>query len=360
MKVNTHFFPLTINDIRRETADCVSIAFAVPIEQRAIFAFLQGQYLTLRTMINGEDIRRSYSICSSPNDGELRVAIKQVADGVFSTFANQTLKIGDTIEVMPPMGKFFTTLNPSQSKHYVGFASGSGITPVFSILKSVLQTEEHSTFTLFYGNKNAASVIFKEEIEGLKNKYMERLRVYYILSREFNDSPLFNGRIDGEKAAQYCKYFIEPSQIDECFLCGPEEMIFSVKDTLSELGVAKQKLHFELFTSASAKKTKQTIQQDDLLAAKMSHISIKLDGKIMEFPLAQNADFILDAALNRGADLPFACKGGVCCTCKAKLIEGEVKMEVNYGLEEDEIANQYILTCQARPISDKVLVDFDV
>ncbi len=360
MKVNTHFFPLTINDIRRETADCVSIAFAVPIEQRAIFAFLQGQYLTLRTMINGEDIRRSYSICSSPNDGELRVAIKQVEDGVFSTFANQTLKIGDIIDVMPPMGKFFTTLSPSQSKHYVGFASGSGITPIFSILKSVLQTEEDSTFTLFYGNKNAASVIFKEEIEGLKNKYMERLRVYYILSREFNDSPLFNGRIDGEKAVQFCKYFIEPSKIDECFLCGPEEMIFSVKDTLAELGVAKEKLHFELFTSASAKKTKQTTQQDDLLDAKMSHISIKLDGKIMEFPLAQNADFILDAALNRGADLPFACKGGVCCTCKAKLIEGEVKMEVNYGLEEDEIANQYILTCQARPISDKVLVDFDV
>ncbi len=354
------FYTLTISDIRRETADCVSIAFAIPPDLKAVFAFIQGQYLTLKTMIDGEETRRSYSICSSPNDYELRVAIKKVEAGRFSTFANEQLAIGNTLEAMPPMGKFFTALNPSQSNDYVGFASGSGITPIFSILKTTLQTEANSTFTLFYGNKNTASVIFKEAIEALKNKYMERLRVYYILSREFNESPLFNGRLDGEKCDSFCQYFIEPKNIKTFFLCGPEEMIFSVKDSLEKQDVSKQQIHFELFSSSTSNKKIAKNTQNKSISDKMSEISLKLDGKVMTFELSQQGENILDAAMGRGADLPYACKGGVCCTCKAKLIEGEVRMDVNYGLEEDEIAANYILTCQAHPISEKVVVDFDV
>jgi ring-1,2-phenylacetyl-CoA epoxidase subunit PaaE len=354
------FHTLTIADIRRETADCVSIAFQIPTELKAVFAFTQGQYLTLKKEINGEEVRRSYSICSSPNDEELRVAIKKVEGGKFSTFANDHLSIGEKIEVMPPMGKFFVPLSASESKHYVGFASGSGITPIYSILKTTLEIEPQSTFTLFYGNKNAASVIFKEDIEALKNKYMERFQVYYILSREHNESPLLNGRLNGEKCEKFCQYFIDAIAVNAYFLCGPEEMIFSVKDTLNTLGVAKQNIHFELFTTSSAAEKTVKTNEAEQKTDKISEISIVLDGKTMTFPLAQQGKNILDAAMERGADLPYACKGGVCCTCKAKVTSGEVRMEVNYGLEEDEIAANYILTCQAHPISESVTVDFDV
>lgn len=353
------FYTLKIVDIRRETPDCVSIAFAVPSELSSVFAFTQGQYLTLKTFINGEEIRRSYSICSSIDDNELRVAVKKVEGGVFSTYANETLKVGDELEVMPPMGRFFTSLDASSAKNYVGFASGSGITPVYSILKTTLEREPNATFTLFYGNKNTASVIFKEQIEALKNKYMNRFRVYYILSKEFNESPLFSGRIDAEKCETFCKYFIDIQQVAAYFLCGPEEMIFAVKEQLETQGADKKDIHFELFTTSQAKTNNKNLQKTDSNES-MSQISLQLDGKMMHFPLSTQGVSILDAALALGADLPFACKGGVCCTCKAKILEGEVKMTVNYGLEEDEIEANYVLSCQAHPVSEKVVIDFDV
>lgn len=352
------FYPLTVKSIRRETADCVSVAFDVPVSLKETFQFIQGQYLTLKTTIGGEEVRRSYSICSSPLEAELRVAIKAVTKGVFSTYANEVLEAGEVLEVMPPMGRFYTPLSPSNRKHYVAFAAGSGITPVMSILKTVLQTEPESSFTLVYGNKNRHSIIFKEELEALKNKYMNRLSLYHILSREFIDSPLLSGRITGEKCVKMLESIIDAPHTDEFFLCGPEEMIFAVKESLEAAGVDKKKVHFELFTtSAQPARPKTVVAAEDGAKCK---VSVKLDGRTFEMEMKFGEDTILDAALKQGADLPFACKGGVCCTCRAKIMEGEVEMGVNYALEPEEVEAGYVLTCQSFPISEKVTVDFDV
>lgn len=354
------FHTLKVKEVRKETRDCCSIAFEIPEELKLAYDFTQGQYLTLKKDINNEDIRRSYSICTSPNDDELRVAVKQVHNGKFSTFANHQLKAGDTLDVMTPMGNFYTELDPNQEKHYVGFAAGSGITPIISIMKTVLETEPKSRFTLFYGNKNTGSIIFKEEIEALKNSYMERLVVHYFLSREMLDAPLMNGRIDREKCSAIFTRLLDVKDIDECFSCGPEPMIFAVRDSLLEQGFDEKKIHFELFTSPLGKlgqERKRATREED--KGKVTEVTIKLDGKAFQFDLPFDSDNLLDAALKQGADLPFACKGGVCCTCRAKLVEGQVDMEVNYALEQDEVEAGFILTCQAFPTTEKVVVDFD-
>ena len=345
--------------MRKETGDCVSIAFTVPPALKEKFNYIQGQYITLRTTINGEDVRRSYSVCSSPLDNELRVAVKKVEEGVFSTYANEFLKRGETLDVMPPMGKFFTALKPGQTKQYVGFASGSGITPLLSIIKTTLRTELKSSFTLVYGNRNRHSIIFKEELEGLKNRYMERFRVIYILSREKTDAAINFGRIDAEKCTALCTKNLDITTTDEFFLCGPENMIFSVKDQLEHLGVDKKKIHFELFTVPGQKLSSIVKPESAMKTEVKSKITVKLDGIAFDFDLGFDGDAILDAALKNGADLPYACKGGVCCTCRAKLVEGEVDMDVNYGLEQEEIEQGFILTCQSHPRTEKVVVDFD-
>lgn len=358
--MSIHFEQLTVREVRRETHDCVSITFEVPEQLKEAFRFLQGQYITLKTKIGGEEVRRSYSICSSPLDHELRVAVKKVPNGVFSTYANELLKAGDSLEVMPPMGKFFTPLLSSQKKNYVGFAAGSGITPLLSIIKTTLQTEKESTFTLVYGNRNRHSIIFRETLEALKNKYMNRFRLIHILSRETTDTPLNSGRIDADKCLTLCDKTIDLQRTDEFFLCGPEEMIFSVKNVLEEKGVAAQKIHFELFTTAGQKNKKIQQLETETDKGPKSKITVKLDGISFDFELSQKGEAILDAALKQGADLPYACKGGVCCTCRAKLVEGQVDMEVNYGLEPDEIEQGFILTCQSHPKSEHVVVDFDI
>lgn len=358
--MSIHFEQLTIREVRRETSDCVSIAFEIPDQLKEQFQFIQGQYITLRTTINGEEVRRSYSICSSPLENELRVAVKKVPNGVFSTYANEQLKVGDRIDVMPPLGKFFTPLDPSQKKNYVGFAAGSGITPLLSIIKTTLQTEPESSFTLVYGNRNRHSIIFRETLEALKNKYMNRFRLIHILSREKTDTPLNSGRIDTDKCHTLCEKTIELDQTDAFFLCGPEEMIFAAKAVLENNGVPQQKIHFELFTTAGQQNKKIISQEEEKDNGPKSKITVKLDGISFDFDLSKNGDAILDAALKNGADLPYACKGGVCCTCRAKLVEGEVEMDVNYGLEPDEIEQGFILTCQSHPRSEKVVVDFDV
>lgn len=357
--MSLHFHPLQVAGIRKETSDCVSIAFTIPEELTDTFRYKQGQYITLRTSINGEDIRRSYSICSSPLDNELRVAVKKVEHGVFSTYANETLKKGDTLDVMPPLGKFFTELNPSQEKTYAGFAAGSGITPLLSIIKTTLRTEPNSSFTLVYGNRNRHSIIFKEELEALKNLYMDRFRVIHILSREKTDAPVNFGRIDKNKCLTLCEKTIDVKNTDAFFLCGPEEMIFSVKETLEEKGVDPKKIHFELFTTPGSKQTAKATSHTASGNEVKSKVTIKLDGIAFDFDLGFESESILDAALKNGADLPYACKGGVCCTCRAKLLEGEVDMDVNYGLEPDEIEQGFILTCQSHPRTEKVVVDFD-
>lgn len=356
------FHQLKVKDIRRETEDAVSVAFEVPEELKSDYQFIQGQYLTLKKELKGEEVRRNYSVCVSPLDGELRVAIKQVPFGKFSTFANQVLQVGDTLDVMTPMGRFYSEVKTEQEKQYVGFAGGSGITPVISILKTVLQTEEKSTFTLFYGNRGFDSIIFREEIEALKNEFMDRLTVHHIFSEERLESPLFNGYISTEKTLQYAKLLFDPTKIDEYFICGPEPMMLAIRDGLESLDIEKSKIHIELFTSPDKKPATATTtvkKEDNFDASKASKVTIILDGDYIEFPLEYDGDSVLDAALKEKADLPYACKGGVCCTCRAKLVEGEVVMDVNYALEPEEVEAGFILTCQAHPRTEKILVDFD-
>jgi ring-1,2-phenylacetyl-CoA epoxidase subunit PaaE len=352
------FYELKVSDVRPETADCVSVALQVPQDLRDTFKFTPGQYLTFRTHIAGAEVRRSYSICSSPKEGELRVAIKAVEQGKFSGFANSVLKQGDILEVMPPMGKFSPK---GLGKNYLAFVAGSGITPVMSIMKDVLEREPQSTFTLVYGNRNRNTIIFREAIEGLKNTYMQRLRVYHVLSREVMDVPLFNGRIDAQKCKEFTEKLIDLKTIDEVFLCGPEDMILSVREQLLALGMPQWTVHMELFSSPEQPRV-QHEQWKEAHAKEegpVSDVSIRLDGVTFELKLAYNGDNILDAALAHGADLPYACKGGVCSTCRAKIVEGEVEMEVNYALEPDEVAKGYVLTCQSHPKTARVIVDFD-
>ena len=354
-----HFHTLKVKNIKRETQDCVSISFDIPEALKTEFEFKQGQSLTLRKTLEGEDVRRSYSICTSPLDKELRVAVKQVQGGLFSTFANTNLKPGDEIDVMPPSGNFYTDLVSSAKKKYLAFAAGSGITPILSIIKTTLLTEPKSTFTLVYGNRNTSSIIFKEELEALKDKHIERFSLYHILSRERMEAEINYGRINGDKCFQL-KKLVDLNAMDEIFICGPEEMIFSVRDHLFEKRIEKKKVHFELFTTPLRKSTSYKPQAVNESSKETSNITVTLDGRSFDFDLDYNSNNILDAALAQGADLPFACKGGVCTTCKAKLIEGKIEMEVNYGLEPDEVEAGFILTCQSHPRSEKVVVDFDV
>ncbi|MEP7376238.1 MAG: 1,2-phenylacetyl-CoA epoxidase subunit PaaE [Chitinophagaceae bacterium] len=357
--MSIHFHKLKIKEIRKETNDCVSISFEIPAGLEDSFSFQQGQNITIKKEINGEEARRSYSICSSPFENELRVAVKKVEGGVFSTLANSSLKAGDELEVLPPTGKFNTTLDQKHKKKYLAFAAGSGITPVISIIKTTLQTETHSSFTLVYGNRSRASIIFFEELEGLKNKYMNRFNLVHVLSRERTDAPINYGRINIEKLTELSK-LLNYSSFDETFICGPETMIFSVKEFLEQKDIDKKKIHFELFTTPGMKKSEVRSQKSAVIEGIKSKIIVKLDGRTFDFDLGFDDDAILDAALKQGADLPYACKGGVCCTCKARLLEGEVAMDVHWGLEEEEIQQGYILTCQSHPKTGKVVVDFDV
>jgi ring-1,2-phenylacetyl-CoA epoxidase subunit PaaE len=352
-----HFHPLRIKNIEKETADAVTIQFDVPEALAKDFQFLQGQNITLKTNIHGEEVRRSYSICNAPYENKLTVAIKKVEQGVFSTYANQSLKQGDVLEVMPPTGKFNTALNPAQTKKYVAFAAGSGITPILSIIKQTLHEEPNSFFTLVYSNKNRSSILFFEELEALKNKYLQRFQLIHLLSREQSDSALGFGRINAEKLNTLSK-LIDYNRTDDFFCCGPEELIFSIKNYLEAAGVSEHKIHFELF--ASKQKQKSDISfADSAHKEATASITIQADGRSISFELGFNEGNILDAALKQGADLPYACKGGMCCTCKAKLLEGRVAMDVHWGLEHDEIEQGYILTCQAHPLQDKILIDFD-
>lgn len=362
--MSIHFHPLTVKEVRRETADCVSISFDIPEALKELFQYKQGQYISLRTYINSEEVRRSYSVCSSPLDNELRVAVKKVEHGVFSAYANEQLQQGDVLDAIPPMGKFFTPLDPTNRKQYVAFAAGSGITPVLSIIKTTLRTEPGSQFTLVYGNRNRHSIIFREELEALKNKFMDRFRIVYILSREKTDAPINAGHIDAEKCMTLCNKTINIQTTDAFFICGPETMMFTVKEQLEKLGVDKKSIHMELFTTPG-QQGKPIVKHEaptpgTVVEAKpRSKITVRLDGVMFDFELGFEGDAILDAALKHGADLPYACKGGVCCTCRAKLVEGQVEMDLNYGLEPEELAKGYILTCQSHPKTDRVVVDFD-
>jgi ring-1,2-phenylacetyl-CoA epoxidase subunit PaaE len=320
------------------------------------FLFKEGQNITIRKNINGVETRRSYSICNAPHENELKVAVKKVSGGIFSSLANDTLKPDDLLEVMPPSGKFSTK---SSAGNFLAIAAGSGITPIISIIKHVLKTDAGSSFTLIYGNKSRSSIIFFEELESLKNKYMQRLNFINILSRERTDAAINYGRINEEKLIEL-KKMVSFNSFNDIFLCGPEEMIFTTAKYFENMGIKKSKIHFELFTTPGQKHTTESLPKSNDDASPKSNISVKLDGRSFDFALAYDNDSILDAALKQGADLPYACKGGVCCTCRAKLIEGKVKMDVNYALEDEELEQGFILTCQSHPLTDKVVIDFDV
>lgn len=353
-----HFHPLKIKNIVRETPDSVIISFDVPEALQQVFKFTQGQNLTLKSTINSGEFRRSYSICSAPHENSLSVAIRKNEYGKFSTYANEYLKKGDVIDVLPPTGRFFTPLEKSNKKSYLAIAAGSGITPIISIIKATLLTEPASEFTLVYGNRTRNSIMFFEELEGLKNKYISRFNIVHILSREQTEAQINYGRIDQHKLSALTK-LLRLKRFDEVFICGPEAMLFTVKEYLELQGFPKKNIHFELFTAPGKKATEISQIVDKRNQESKSNITIKLDGHYFKFPLENSNDSILDAALKQGADLPFACKGGVCSTCRAKLIEGQVYMDNNYALEPEEIEQGFILTCQSHPTTESVIIDFD-
>ncbi len=353
----SRFHSLRVASLTNETRDAVVVTFDVPEEQREAFRFTPGQHLTLRARFHGEEIRRSYSICSAPHEQQVRVAIKRVQDGVFSTWAHRELQPGHIIECMEPSGHFGVPLQPDAERHHVAFAAGSGITPVLSILKATLKEEPRSRFTLVYGNRASSSVIFKEELEGLKDIYLDRLNLVFILSREQQDIELFNGRIDRAKCDQILKHWIEPEDIDIAYVCGPQSMIEDVSASLQANGVAKDRIRIELFGTAQLH-----ARTTNTLAVAGEHdcrVRVIQDGRRREFSLAKNKHTLLEGALEQGIELPYSCKGGVCSTCRCKMTRGEVDMDVNFALEDYEVARGFILTCQSYPLTDEIVLDFD-
>lgn len=356
-----NFHSLKVKDVRRETPDCVSVLLDVPANLKKEYTFKAGQYLTFKYKNGSEEIRRSYSICSAPSEGELRVAIKKLEGGVFSTFANDQLKIGDVLETMTPDGRFVLEAKKQNKKNYVMIAAGSGITPILSQVKTILSDEPQSHITLIYGNKTKGSIIFKNDIEALKNRHLTRMSVYHVLSRERAEAEFLAGRIDQKKCEYLVEKLIPVDTIDGVYLCGPEEMILGAKDALIARGLAAEKIHFELFFSAKSHAKKIQAQNKTAVeTGEKSRVTLKLDGLETIFELGYQGENILDAAMKNGVDLPFACKGGVCATCRAKIEVGSVEMDVNYSLAPDELAAGYVLTCQSHPRTKDVRVNFDI
>ena len=347
------FHPLRVADVREETDDTVSIAFAVPPDLHAAYDFAPGQHLTLRTTFDGEELRRSYSICSSPDDRELRVAVKHVPGGRFSGWVRAALRPGDVVDVLTPSGRFTIPLDPEQAKSYLAVAAGSGITPVISILKAVLTREPKSEFTLIYGNRRVSSIIFRDELDDLKNRFLDRLQVCHVLSREHQDVPLLSGRLDAGKLRQFGRTLVDLDTVDEVLLCGPEPLTAELRDTLIDLGVDPRHIHLELFGTPVT--TSRVEPVDDGGA---HEVTIVLNGVKTDLAVSSTAS-VLDAALQAGLDLPFSCKGGVCATCRARVCEGTVEMAANYALEPWEVEAGFVLTCQSRPTSERVVVDYD-
>jgi len=353
------FHPLEVVDIKRETVEAVSIKLRIPEELAEEFKFIPGQYLMFKHTVNGEELKRSYSISSSPNEGELRVGVKEVPDGRFSTFANRELKVGDVLETLAPRGRFIIETSPENKKHYVAFCAGSGVTPIISMMKHVLETEPNSKFTGFYGNRYASTIIYLDEINALKNRFPERLEVHYVMSKEEMGSDFFRGRIDADKIRKYSEVLFDPSLVDAYYLCGPEQIIHAAKEVLTEKGVDQDKIHFELFgTPNPTAGFGQTPEPESDKSVK-SHVKVIMDGDEFQIEMEPGKETILNAADKAGLDVPYSCMGGVCCTCLARVKEGEVSMELNYSLSDKEVEEGLVLTCQAHPKTENVTVDFD-
>lgn len=355
------FHTLEVAHVHQETPESIVVGFKIPSSEQSDFDFVHGQYVTLKLHVNGEELRRSYSICSSPLDkGELRIAVKKVSGGRASTELVDKLKPGMKIEVMTPMGNFTTALDPAQARHFVAFAAGSGITPILSILKTVLRTEPQSRFTLFFGNSDQDRIIFRDRLAELKQQHGERLAVHHILTQGKDEDMLFNGRITKEKAVLLMKRFVTDPLTKEFFICGPEQMMVNVSEALELQGVDKKHIHIELFTTpvtSEAKKPPVTVGEGAFTG--MAQVTVIMDGRETVLSVEASGDSVLDVALDAGVDVPFACKGAVCCTCKARVVEGKVEMAMNYALTDEEVADGYVLTCQTHPRSATVKIDYD-
>lgn len=345
----SQFYSVKVKEIIKETADAVSILFDIPSDVQQDFSFVAGQYITLKTTIHNEEVRRAYSLCSSPNSGLIKVAVKAVENGKFSTFATTQLKIGDTIEISKPEGKF--TLQPQSDKNYIGFAAGSGITPILSMIQSVLENDNTSSFTLIYGNKSVADTIFFNELNILQQKYPQQFNLHYVYSREKQDNALF-GRIDRGHTNYFVKNIYKETHFDKAFLCGPEAMIDLVSGTLIENGFTSEKIHFELFTATIDEDAAEQIKNGE------SDVTIILDDEEVSFTMKQT-DTILAASLRNKLDAPYSCQGGVCSSCIAKVTEGKAVMTKNQILTDDELEEGLVLTCQAHPTTANIIVDFD-
>ena len=355
------FYTLRVSEVRRETEGCVSVSLSLPESMVQDFSYHAGQYLTMEAEIGGETVRRSYSLCSAPCENELRVAIKQVENGVFSTWANQSLQAGDALRVMTPNGKFVLKTDAHQTREFLAFAAGSGITPILSQIKQVLKEEPNSQFTLFYVNRDTASIIFRESLQELKDVYLDRFRLFHILTREPQDIELFNGRLDEDRCkAILASEWVDVDRVESAYLCGPEEMIWACKSALEGAGMNSEAVKFELFTSGKPpvkpETTKTKAEANDQSGKRLS---IVMDGvtTVVQVPPGKA---IMDAALDAGLDAPYSCLGGVCCTCRAKLVQGTAEMEANYALEPDETEAGFVLTCQAKLTGEgPFTVDFD-
>ncbi|MDT9599966.1 1,2-phenylacetyl-CoA epoxidase subunit PaaE [Sphingosinicella rhizophila] len=353
------FHTLTIAEVIPETADAKTIRFDVPDDLRDAFRFKPGQHLTLKCDIAGEEVRRNYSLCVAPDDGLLKVTVKRIAGGAFSNWANDNLKTGDRIDVMPPHGSFTCDFDPGASRQYVGFAGGSGITPVLSLLKTALSVEPNSRFTLFYGNRDSQSVIFLEELARLKNRFMERLEVHHFLAEESEDIDLFNGMLDRAKCDEVLTHLVDASDVDAFFICGPGPMMDAAEAAILGHGVDKAKIHIERFTAgrpSAAVAAQMQVLQDE---ARGQTMTVTLDGRKRIIPFDAEAGNILDSARKAGLPAPYACKAGVCATCRARVVSGEVEMAARYGLSDEEVAAGYVLTCQSVPKGSGVIVDYD-
>ncbi len=359
---DSQFYSLTVAAVEPETENAIKLSFAVPDALRDQFRYQPGQYLTLQSEVDGEPVRRSYSICSGIHEPMMQVAIKRVDGGVFSNFANDNLRAGAHLEVMPPKGDFFVPLDASKARNYLFIASGSGITPVVSNIKSILQEEPDSRVTLLYGNQRTNTIMFRDTLSFLKNRYMTRFHWINILSREDQGADLLNGRLNNRKGGELNQKLVNLAGFDEYFVCGPESMISEVSRGLRSVGATQENIHYELFAS-SAEDAEAVVQKHQArvrdYGGKQSSVTLKVDGRSSQFELTADGENLLDAGLNQGLDLPYSCKGGVCSTCKAKLVEGQVDMDITHGLEPGEMEAGYILTCQAHPITDTVVVDFD-
>jgi ring-1,2-phenylacetyl-CoA epoxidase subunit PaaE len=347
-----------VTDIRRETRDSVVVTLEPPAEAKDAFNFIQGQYLTFRRKFDGEELRRSYSICAGRHEGVLRVGVKRVEGGWFSTWANEELKSGDILEAMKPMGAFHLPLAPEEARHYLGFAGGSGITPLISVIKTVLAEEPKSSFTLVYGNRSANSIMFREELEDLKNLYMGRFNIIHILETEA-DIELFSGLLTRDKCEELFGRWVNVDAADAAFICGPEPMMLAVAEALKARGMPEQKIKFELFASAQPGKAKKAAAPGAAASGATCQATIILDGVRRTVEMPKTGQSVLQAALAASLDAPFACTAGVCSTCRAKIVEGEAEMQTNYALEDYEVERGYVLTCQCYPLSDKLVVDYD-